>query len=262
MPIKTRMARWLLLAILLHNPNRVFAQGELCTTDGLSVNKQILLNKYKIVEGPTGIILSPKLVRDCEMRRYVSRWITHHLSGDMLHPSSDQLAENYYISKHEDVLNRVLIKVWPLIGNSPAVPNDGAIAYEKWMLLYDAQTYDKVVDIFVTRDLRRGVFVWDAAHLLFSRNLPCASHAIRRYTRKTNLDTDGLIYAIAFMSRKQPNRSMALLNSLNTKYSLNGNEKKTVYILRNKILSTQEIEWDDLKYLQEDAVPRQISIRP
>ncbi|MGD0683266.1 MAG: hypothetical protein ABR990_14595 [Terracidiphilus sp.] len=229
------------------------AKGHPCDEPKLSQKEQQLLDQYLIVYGPHTLILSSRLVPSCETRQMLSLWLTNHL-GTPLRPTSEELREDKFASRHRALLNRVVLKVWPLIAESPAVPNDGALADDKWAILEDPLIEDSVVDKFVSDDLSRGGLWREDAYLLFSRSLPHAFQLVRPILDNPKARLDAKLYAFALLSDAKQGEPLPSLDMLIKGETLSGGQEQTVEVFKARRSAGQVIEWSDFSGLIGDDI--------
>jgi hypothetical protein len=222
-----------------------------CIATQLSPGQQQQLDKYLIIKGRTGLLLSPKLIPACDTRQILSQWLTHHL-GTPVKPTAEEISEDNFASQHRAILNKVVLRVWPWIAASPAVPEDGALSSEKWGILEDPMIYDSVVDTLLSEDIKREGLSRDGAFLLFSRPLPHASQLLEPILTKPHALLDERLYAFAVLTREKPMIQIPTIDSLTKGFTLNDGQKRTVELLKSKTSAGQAIEWSDLDGLLGD----------
>lgn len=244
-------AVYFVLLVLLAEP--AFAANEPCIATGLSQEQQQQLDKYLIIKGRTGLLLSPKLIPACDTRQIISQWLTHHL-GTPVKPTEEELSEDHFAAQHRATLNKVVLRVWPSIAASPAVPEDGALSSEKWGILDDPLIYDSVVDALLSDDIKKEGLSRDGAFLLFSRPLPHAYQLLKPILTNPRALLDERLYAFALLTREEPKAQIPTIDSLIRGFALNDGQKQTVERLKSKISAGRTIEWADLDGLLGDDV--------
>ena len=74
-------------------------------------------------------IFSSRLIHSCDARQSVAWYFERVIQG-----KSDEAVVRFGWL-NSDLLNKIVSKVWPLIGLSAAIPNDGSFSSESWALL-------------------------------------------------------------------------------------------------------------------------------
>ncbi len=222
----------------------------------LTSKQQELLRKYGVVEGngKDKIIISEKLVPDCFTRVHFGRLISRILG------TGSAGEEETFAKNHSTLLGRVVRALWPVIAESPAVPNDGALPDEKWALLNEPALSDSDVTAIVSAEIESGLD-GNVAYLLFHRTLPQLNVQIisildvnSKSVKGRLRSTSEKLYAIAILSRKpKPNLLLALWQ-LEQLESPSPVEQTTIEKMSRKLRSNRAVEWKDMDELAAEEL--------
>jgi hypothetical protein len=223
-----------------------FCSSDDCPAPKLSQKDHRLLEKYKVLQTREGLIFDPAVVTGCDARKRISLLIQHSMGSGLTE------ADKNFAETHRELVNRVVLTIWPLIADSPAVPSDGALRHEKWMILFEPIIYDQTVVKLVSKNIPEKGLWGDAASLLFSRPLPTLSRLIEsRVTNERSTVTEKL-YGIAVLSRLGTVQSPTIVQRVVGRAKLTDAQRQTAARLIRKFDSKVPADWSDVQELVED----------
>jgi len=222
--------------------------------DRLSQDDRVLLARYGILLA-SDFVLSPQLVPDCSVRIAFERY----LNGTILGPPPDSQLRAF-VRRHRRTLGSVLQRVWPAIGSSPAVKNDGAFRYVKWDLLVDSPLTSSQVASLLRQSLAKedlsGPVVW----FLFHHPVRDLRTDIRRIVRReddpaTRRDRTattqilGLVLLYSMGEKGIGSQLMPLVSAGRT----TDVERKVIGLVLGRINGGQPVQWRDIEELCLDV---------
>jgi len=209
-----------------------------------------LLTQYGIVLRASWII-SPALVSDCRERLGLEDFLRAALAGNVKRPQQEFLRQN------QATVHRVLKKVWPKMGHSPAVPDDGAFNEEKWGILrYAELSPSNLIDLLRESLASDGLsgsfvdFVLTNPQLGIERDIEEIIRREERATTRRDRTSTTEIYCLALlysMGRKDiPER----LSRLSASKRASQIERCVITDLIEKIKAKERIHWQDVEILE------------
>jgi hypothetical protein len=200
-------------------------------------------------------VLSPQLVPDCSVRIAFERY----LNGTILGPPPDSQLQAF-VGRHRRTLGAVLQRVWPAIGSSQAVKDDGAFRYVRWQLLTDAPLSTSQMAVLLRQSLAKedlsGPVVW----FLFHHPVRDLRTDIRRIVRReddpaTRRDRTattqilGLVLLYSMGDRGVRSQLMPLISAERT----TGVERKVIGVVFERMNGGQPVQWRDIEELCLDV---------
>jgi len=220
-----------------------------CRSQSLTDNEQKLLDRYLILREKNGrLILSQKLGDSCEIRRAAASWIFDTIAGQ------SSVDDGAYETSHRETLNRIILQVWPAIANSPAVPDDGALADGKWNILSASIISDDTVGTIVSQEVLKGGLWTAEARLMFTRNLRATPRLIQLVIANKKSDIVSKLYALALETRTNRTLHGVSISSIIDDVKLTNTEAHVVENLRKRINAHEPVEWLDVEDLATDEL--------
>jgi hypothetical protein len=222
--------------------------------DRLSQGERDLLARYGVLLN-SGFVLSPQLVPDCTVRIAFETY----LNGTILGPPPDTQLQAF-VRQHRRTLGSVLEKVWPAIGASPAVKDDGAFRYVKWHLLADSPLASSQVATLLRQSLAKedlsGPVVWFLFHHPLRDLRTDILRIVRREedpaTRRDRSATTqilGLVLLYSMGERGIGSQLMPLVSACRT----TDVERKVIGVVLGRMNDGQPVQWRDIEDLCLDV---------
>jgi hypothetical protein len=234
------------LALVLLVATAAAGQSTDCAdaTTELPAARRGLLQKYGIVGARQGFILDAALVSDCTKRLGMARALSHGMSG-----AQDE-ADRSLIRHHAALYNDILRRIWPAIGESPAVPEDGEVKSEKWGLLRDKILTDATLEALLRPRVLTHLDA-DAAYLLIERPVPGLRRLMEEKPSAPNSCPSERLFAPAILSRMgtapAPDRIARALQGM----KLTQEEQVAAERLKKRFARHEAAKWADLRDLWE-----------
>jgi len=216
----------------------------------LTEDQKQLLTRYKVLWNQGPLLISRELIPDCNLSDFISRFIATSLHGSLSE------AGRRFAQTHQLPVNRAVLHIWPLIANSPAIPNDGALADEKWSILAEPALYDSTIARLISGNIRRFGLRGSAANILMRRAIPSFSPQIYSVLTKSTSHNVEKLYAIAILSKLpiHGEKNISLLTRTIHGLQLTDAEQKAASNLKHRFESNHPAEWKDIDMLVQEEL--------
>lgn len=241
--------RIVLTALLFVLPRTVPAEQQrgVCSLRSPSDEHQDLLTRYGILKVGGCIIVDVELVHSQATRILVTQLIEDGLSGSRF---TDD--DRKFVRQHQVLVGKVLGKVWPAIGNSPAFPSDGALSSEKWVMLEDPALDRSTVEALVIESIKDGGLWGSAAQLMFRRRLPRLLPILNRVAGSAQADVTERLYAIGVLSAMGEKPDVRMLELAIKDVQLDDAQVESARRLRSRLTAGAVASWKDVEGLVVD----------
>lgn len=219
----------------------------------LSDTDRGLLMQYGILLRGSWIV-SPSLVGECRDRVSLEDFFRAALAGSV-GPS-----QRKFVRQHRATLSRVLRKVWPELGHSPAVQDDGAFNEEKWGILRHAELSssdltDLLRESLVSEGLS-GAFVDFVLTNPQPGIEPDIEEIIQREEKATSRrdrTSTTEIYGLALLYSMGRNGIPEQLARLKASERTSQIERSVISVLVARIKAKERIHWHDMEVLESQS---------
>lgn len=214
---------------------------------GLSFRDRAALDKYGAIHRGDWVF-SSRLIPSCRARHDVAQYFKLVIQG-----SRDESVVRFGWL-NSDLLNRVVLKVWPLIGRSEAIPNDGSFSSESWALLRQPWINSKTLTSTLRDEIRLRGLSSEVVYTLMGRPLKPLGNEIRAVIREGKLQQKEIsLFTIAsafvLLHILGDVRAIELFTQLELRNGLSTDERAVIAKLNSKATSGQPILWSDLEPL-------------
>lgn len=213
----------------------------------LSVRDRTALDEYGAIRR-SGWVFSSRLIPSCMVRLDVAQYFERLIQG-----SRDESVVRFGWLNSE-LLNRVVLKVWPLIGRSEAIPNDGSFSSESWALLRQPWMDSRTLISTLRDEIRFRGLSPEAVYTLMERPLKPLENEIKAYVLQERLPQKEMsIFTIAsafvLLHILGDAQAAKLLSQLELREGLTAEERAVIATLNSKSTTGQPILWLDLEPL-------------
>ena len=217
---------------------------------GLSLRDRAALDKYGAIHRGDWLF-SSRLIPSCSARHDVARYFERVIQG-----SRDESVVRFGWL-NSDLLNRVVLKVWPLIGRSEVIPNDGSLSSESWALLRQPWMNSKTLTSMLRNEIRLRGLSTELVYTLMDRPLKPLRNDIKVYIRQGQLQQNDIsLFTIAsafvLLNILGDAWAIELSTQLELRKGLTTEERGVISILNSKAANGQSILWSDLEPLVTD----------
>jgi hypothetical protein len=214
---------------------------------GLNFRDRSALDKYGAIHR-SDWVFSSRLIPSCSARHDVANYFERVIKG-----SRDESVVRFGWL-HSDLLNRVVLKVWPLIGRSEAVPNDGSFSSESWALLRQPWMNSSTLISTLRYEIRLRGLSSEVVYTLMDRPQKPLANDIRAVIRRSKLQKkESSLFEVASASVLLhifgDVRAHELFMQLELRNGLSAEERAVIAKLHKKATSGEPILWSDLEPL-------------
>lgn len=214
---------------------------------GLSFRERSTLDKYGVIHR-SDWVFSSRLIPSCSARHDVAQYFERVIKG-----SRDESVVRFGWL-NSDLLNRVVFKVWPLIGRSEAIPNDGSFSSESWALLRQPWMNSRTLILTLRDEIRLRGLSSEVVYTLMDRPQKSLAKDIRAVIRPSKLREKEnslfeVVSASVLLHILGDVRALELIKQLELRNGLSADERAVIAKLHPKATSGEPILWSDLEPL-------------
>ena len=183
---------------------------------------------------------------DCHENDLIGKVIMNGIAGR----STPEDVET--ISRLKPKIDAVLSKIWPLVGNSPAFPADGALFIEKWGLLQGKFCNEDTASKLVNAYIEKSGLTSEAAAFLLDRRLPLVDISLSKIlsSHSPAIDTDQKLYAFAILQKNSKVSFESGVRYIQDAGILTQKQKAIIATLDKKRDRPGTIVWSDIEGLE------------
>lgn len=221
--------------------------------DRLTDSERDLLTKYGVLLRGRWIV-SPFLLVGCAQREGIEDYLRAALAGEV------GASQREFANHNRAALSRVVKKIWPGLGHSPAVPDDGALNQEKWGILkYAGLPRVDLLDLLRQSLAAEGVS-GGLVDFVLARPVPGIEGELERIVQREenastrrDITSTTEIYCLALLHSLGRKGIAERLTRLSGSDRATEIEKRVISSILSRIRTKERIRWQDLEVLESQA---------
>lgn len=208
-----------------------------------------LLRAYGFIttEHQRQLLIGPSLVPDCKTRMRFGRFILATVDG-----GETSAPDKEFIRRHSGLYGMLIRHIWRSIANSPAMPSDGAMQFEKWNLLKELSDSD--LTVILTAEIIAGGLDANSAEFINDRHLTPLIPYVQKIMTDNSSKVSDKLYAIAILGHEANINFRPIVTKLGKRHDLTPAQRETIEKLEGRLQKNQKVEWSDVGALVEDEI--------